>query len=354
MNENTLLAAYGDVLEETDDPALFAVVGALEDAYLQVEPPAELRRRIRDAAIGAAQPAPAKLPAASWRKRVLRRPLTLVAAVLVLGTLAGGAGYAMKGLNLFSAPHLRGSCSGTTITIARPAYRIGSPAVFVRNGGTVYDQMLKSASHLQHPSYWVLPRGTVVVNTCRGVSVSDIEVGRDTGKNTELHAFSVVPFGQERQPTMVGSLLIPTGHGCAFRAAKAPVSSPDGRPVAQLDRMPGDLSKVSVLFPPCGIPTRLVPSVVPPSQEISFRIFGEVRYRGPAGSVIVLAIKPSPAAARPGLNLGSPAGTLPNGTRLYTLTQDVRWLDHGLVVDVWGDVPLSRLRELASQVVVAR
>jgi hypothetical protein len=116
--------------------------------------------------------------------------------------------------------------------------------------------------------------------------------------------------------------------------------------------VPADLSAVSVLFTPCGVPTRNVPTLVPPAQEISFHIFSEVRYRGPAGTVIVLVARPSPAAARPGLNLGNPAGRLPSGARLYALNGDVRWLDHGRIVSVSGDVSLSRLKRLAADVVI--
>lgn len=162
------------------------------------------------------------------------------------------------------------------------------------------------------------------------------------------------PFGQSRQPTLVGQLLIPLGHGCAFHRISGPVKSPDGRPVALLRPVPAGFDRsVEVLFTPCGEPKRKVRSPIPPADRISFKIESEVRYSGHAGSVIILLAKPSEPALRPGLNLGNPAGTLPNGTRLFAIPGDVRWLHYGLIISVSGNVPIETLKRLTANVVVS-
>lgn len=165
---------------------------------------------------------------------------------------------------------------------------------------------------------------------------------------------SLPPLGQSRQPTLVGQLLIPLGHGCAFHRVSGPVTSPAGRPVGVLRPVPVGFDRsVSALFTPCGEPKRTARSSIPPADRISFRIESEVRYRGHAGSVIILVAKPSKAALRPGLDLGNRAGTLCNGARLFAIPGDVRWLHHGLIISVSGNVPIETLKRLAANIVVS-
>jgi hypothetical protein len=95
----------------------------------------------------------------------------------------------------------------------------------------------------------------------------------------------------------------------------------------------------------------------PGEEQVSWRIVSVVEYRGSEGIVLVSTVQPSPAALRPGLNLGSPLGALPDGTQTFTMISgdfrhQIRWFKDGYIVAITSDLPLERLEGLAADVVL--
>ncbi len=183
-----------------------------------------------------------------------------------------------------------------------------------------------------------------------------------------LHPGSSQPVGRAAAgsassdpPLQVGPMLPPATPDCAPRPISSPINAPDGRPVAQLSRVPSTLSQsVAATFPPCAVPRR-APSVpqAPESERISFRILTVVRYEGSEGTVFVSTVRPSPAALSQGLDLGNPAGTLPDGCPAWSIgvtgecaQNHVRWLKDGLIITVASDMSVDRLKALAADVVL--
>ena len=132
--------------------------------------------------------------------------------------------------------------------------------------------------------------------------------------------------------------------------------------MAQLAHVPARFGRtITVSLPPCAS-RRRERRVVPqpsPADDISFRILSEIRYAGRAGMLTVVTARPSPAALRPGLNLGSRIGALPDGNRLFNAPcagdcpgNDILWLRHALIISLSGNLPLGRLHALAVDVVV--
>jgi hypothetical protein len=355
MTDRDLHAAYDDLLEATDDPRMWQVVRDLEIVYPRVQPPPGLANRLRTLA---AQPRKQR----PFSRAIPRRPAVLGLAALLSAAVAGGGGYAMHLFGGSSQVHLASRCAGTALTIAAPAFQVSSPQQFVAEGGRLVPQGIKAASRLPHPQYWVIPADADIVNTCRFESVNQVEVGTNARHHTVLEAISVVAFSQANRPWPVGSLLIPGHSDCPVRTTNRSIAAPDHRPVAQLAHVPPGLARtIAVTLPPCVSkrPVRTPAGLPPPSERISFLVLSQVRYRGPEGTVVVLTAQPSPAALRPGLYLGNRVGRLPDGSTLFDLPcqgdcprHDVRWLRKGLIISVSGDVPLGRLRALASDVVV--
>lgn len=238
-----------------------------------------------------------------------------------------------------------------------------SPQQFAASGGRLVPGWRWQVASLQRPRYWMAPADADIVDTCRGASSSQIEVGTNQRTHAHLLAISVVPVWESNRPLLVGGLRIPPWGGCAPKPAAPPIKASGGRPVAQLAHLPAGFSRsVRVTLPPCSVSKRPVrnPLPLPPSKEVGFSILSQIEYRGNAGTVVVLTARPSPAALRLRLNLGIPAGTLRNGRRVWNLRcagsscpwNDVRWMQSGLIVSVSGDLSVDRLKALAADVVL--
>jgi hypothetical protein len=114
---------------------------------------------------------------------------------------------------------------------------------------------------------------------------------------------------------------------------------------------------MGVAFPPFDSPKRQPDDLMRADDRVSWRIVSVVEYRGSEGIVLVSTVQPSPAALRPGLNLGSPLGTLPDGTETFTMISgdfrhQIRWFRDGHIVAITSDLPLERLEALAADVVL--
>lgn len=372
MTDAHIPTTYGDLLEQADDPALYAAIRAMERGFPRVRPPADLMRRIQASAM--AHPVTTTSSRRrSWMGRwflggyqSVRQSVTL-AVVAALGiSLLGGAGYAMHMLGGSPRTHVVQSCTGFGAhwQLAGGGARLMSPPQFVASGGRLIPHWRFQVAGLQRPQYWVTPINADIVDTCSNSSSSQIEIGTNARAHTWLLAISTVPLWESNRPTLVGDLRIPTWGGCTPKTATSPIKAPDGRPVAQLARAPEAFShSVRVTFTPCNVPKRLV-RLPPESHQVGFRILSQVQYQGSAGTVVVLGARPTPAAARPGLNLGNPVGALPDGTRVWDLncasgtlggapcTNDLRWMHGKLIISVTGDLSVNRLKKLAVHVVL--
>lgn len=381
MSDQTIQSTYSDLLDEADDPALRAAIQAMEQVYPRVQPPAGLMDRIRASQATASYPSTAATRPRGIGTPFLaaahpvRRSVALAAAVVLAVSLLGGAGYAMRLLGGPARAHVVQSCSGfgTHWQLAGVGVRMMSPQQFTASGGRLIPAWQRSIANLQRPEFWVTPSDADIVDTCRYSSSNQVEIGRNERLHTQLEAISVVPLWQSNRPTMVGTLLIPAWGGCTPVPTTSPVRAPDGRPVAQLARVPTTLSRSQrVTFTPCNPSRRRsrIPSGQPPaSEQVGFHILSEVQYRGSMGAVVIVTARPTPAAARPGLDLGAPAGTLPDGARVWGIlcsrlcrrlhaathtpwTNDLRWVSRGLIIDVSGALSTNRLKMLAADVVV--
>lgn len=147
---------------------------------------------------------------------------------------------------------------------------------------------------------------------------------------------------------------------CTFRPLTA--LHPQGAVAAVLNQVPADLSQsAGVEYTPCSVPVRANPQTAPDPNVagISFHIISATRYVGSAGTVYTTVDVPSAGARARGLNLGSPANTLSDGTQLYVLTATdsspstmVQWTHGGMVITVAGDLSPARLEALANGVTV--
>lgn len=371
MTDKSLPTTYRDLLEEEDGPALFTVIRTMEQVYPRVQPPAGLMDRIRASEVtmplvGTPRRRHSWIskPFASVHRPVRRSASLALAVALAIGAL-GGAGYAMHVLGGIAHPHVVLSCSdfGARWTLAGAGARMMSPQEFAASGGRLIPHWRQQVSSLQRPQYWATPTDAHVVDTCRGSSSSQVEIGTNQPAHTQLSAISVVPIWESNRPWLVGGLRIPPRGGCAPKPTTSPVRAPDGRAVAQLAQVPAILSRsVKVTLPPCMVSKRPVrnPMPLPPSKEVSFRVLSQVPYQGSAGVVVVLAARPSPAALRPGLDLGNPAGRLLGGRRVWNVhcaghgcpLNDLRWMQRGLIVSISGDLSVNRLKALAADVVL--
>ncbi len=123
--------------------------------------------------------------------------------------------------------------------------------------------------------------------------------------------------------------------------------------------------KVDATLPPCG-GVHLAHAQFNDSYS-TLRVESHIAYTGKSGIVTVLTIHPNDAAVNHGLYLGNPAGSLPDGTPVYSLQGQtrqgqtdttslsmVRWYSSGRIVSlVSSDVALSQLEDLAGQVHVS-
>ncbi len=257
MTDQSLLTTYGDLLDEGDDPAVYAVVRTMEQAFPSVPAPDGLMNRIR------ANTAPALLTATPRRRhywpttrlRPVRRSVALALATVVIVGALGGAGYAMRVLGGAPSPHVVLLCSGfgTRWHVAGAGVRTMSPQQFVASGGRLIPHWQRSVSQLQRPRYWVTPDNPHVVDACDGGSAGQAEIGTDQRAHTQLFAFSIVPMWQSNRPTFVPDLRLPPRSGCTLKLTTSPIKATDGRLVAQLAHVPASLPRsVRIALTPCG------------------------------------------------------------------------------------------------------
>jgi hypothetical protein len=281
-------------------------------------------------------------------------------ASALLASLAGGAGHALPVLAGSPHPHVVESCRGTALTLTGSGARVTSIQQFKASGGTVIPSALKQAARLPHAQYWVVPAGADVVNTCRGMAVTEVQVGTNERQHSELLAESAIPLWASRQPLVVPALNPLPGKACAPRRATLPIRAPDGRPIAQLSPVPASLSRwIGTTFPPCGVPARVPRGLPPASKRVGIQILSVIQYRGAEGTVAIVTARATAAAARRKLVLGNRVGTLPDGSALWSIhcgrscpRSDIRWLKSGLIIDMASSAPLDRLKVLAADEVV--
>lgn len=188
-----------------------------------------------------------------------------------------------------------------------------------------------------------------------GVGTSGLAVAAVDAIQT--HLFSAPPHSPQ-SAVWVGSLDTPLSGGCAPRRVTSPVTVPRGRQIAELEPIPnGFTASIGVTFPPCADHQPPPGAVPPPRQPASLTwenitIQGVVRYVGIAGTLRVVTARATDEGMRRGLYLGNPIGTLADGSSAFTLTGDVRWLKDGQIISVSGDMPVDRLKQIASDVVL--
>lgn len=153
-----------------------------------------------------------------------------------------------------------------------------------------------------------------------------------------------------RGPVITPPLVAPPGEGYTSRQAGTPVKAPDGRPVAQLKDGPAHLSSVSVNFPE----QRGVPA-----GQIAYAMLAGIRYEGGGNLVLVLTMKPSPAAAQQPTTLGNQTVRLEDGSVAYVSTgmpgeapNRIVQVRGDLIVVVSGNLPIDQLQTLMTQAVI--
>lgn len=162
-----------------------------------------------------------------------------------------------------------------------------------------------------------------------------------------------------RHPAVwVGSLAIPLQGGCAPHHVSAPVLPPNSLRVAQFQTVPADFSQsVAATFPPCTVsppPPGAVPAPRQPANLAweNVTVISAVQYVGDAGTVTVTTARATAEGMSRGLYLGNADGLLSDGTPLWVLGHEVRWVKHGLIVNLSGDASIDRLNQLAGDIVV--
>lgn len=184
---------------------------------------------------------------------------------------------------------------------------------------------------------------------------------------TLLHPGSVIPIGRaESSPVVsaptssaifVGDELLSSALACP-QSTTGPVRTSDHRIVGQFAAAPAMFSDgVEATLPPCA-GVRLPPATFNDGVP-TLRVESQITYSGKSGTVTVLTIRPNDAALSQGLYLGNPAGSLPNGTSVYSLKGQrdttrlamVRWYAAGRIVSlISSNVSLATLEDLAGKV----
>ncbi|HCG01885.1 MAG TPA: hypothetical protein DEV93_15245 [Chloroflexi bacterium] len=355
MTDEDIRSTYADLLDDADRPPLYTLIQKLETVYPRVDPPPGLAQRILSTAGKQALVPPSGTKHGHFRPRFLgssrsvRHSVAVAVLVAIAVSLVGGVGYGMHLLTQPSGAHVVQSCTGFGAhwRLAGSGAHMTSPQRFVASGGKLIPGWRRQVSGLQRPRYWVTPADADIVDTCNGAISRDQEIGTNKRKGTQLHAMSVVPMWQSNLPVDVPHLQFPPRMGCVARPTTSPVRAPDRHPVAQLRRMPAGFSaSLRVTFPPCDVAARTPTGLPPPSEEIGFAIVSQVEYRGKGGMIVVVEAQPSPAAVRRKLDLGTPAGRLPDGTQLWSTMGELRWLRGGLILSVSGSSSVRRPRNL--------
>jgi hypothetical protein len=141
-----------------------------------------------------------------------------------------------------------------------------------------------------------------------------------------------------------------------YEAGAAP-RHPGGRAVARLARIPGGTTAVAVKF--------YSPRSAADEEEVGIASLALFRYTVDGRPVYVATNEPTAAAAQRRLMLGSDRVDRPSGRTVYTATEwhrergnlankvavnGVSFSENGLIISVSGDLPLTRLIELAGDV----
>jgi len=165
----------------------------------------------------------------------------------------------------------------------------------------------------------------------------------------------------------VGPLLVP----CPLQSTSSSVPAPAGVAIARISSPPPSLSDSvkaafpsTPPFPACENPSRVATAFkdLDPSTIIAFRILGQVEYSGAEATVTVVTATPSPTALSDGLNLGDPAGSLSDGTALWSQTgnyndipeNSLYWFTAGEIVQMESpDLSVDQLKALASGVAIS-
>lgn len=154
-------------------------------------------------------------------------------------------------------------------------------------------------------------------------------------------------------PAIVPPQLAPPGQtGYTNQPAKAVITAPDKRPVAQFAAPPVDLAQgLAVNFPHSR-----------PEQDstiVAFAILASVRYTGNGQTVLVTTARPSSAAAQQPISLGNQTIKLDDGSTAWAMTgiptdtpNQVVFLRNDLIITVASDLPINVLRDLAGQVII--
>lgn len=142
---------------------------------------------------------------------------------------------------------------------------------------------------------------------------------------------------------------------CAFRPLPSSLDAPGDAPTAALVTAPADLGQSAGAAHSAQGPV--------PSGAIAFGVPSVTRYTGSGGTLYITVIVPNSAAFAEGLYLGTPSGTLPNGSQLYSMTATeraplptnfVQWVQNGQVIELSSpDLSVSRLVSLAESVKVS-
>lgn len=156
--------------------------------------------------------------------------------------------------------------------------------------------------------------------------------------------------------------LQPPASSCPLQLTSADRVSVDGAPTARLAGPPANLDQwVKALLSPCVSSARSPIAPNTPEPPIWFKVDGMVSYGGDAGTVSIVTATPSPQALADGIALGSPDGSLADGTPLWsqfsvgdsTSQWVVLWQTQGVIVQMSSaDLTRAQLTSLASAVVV--
>lgn len=138
---------------------------------------------------------------------------------------------------------------------------------------------------------------------------------------------------------------------------RSAVTAPDGRPIAQLRRLPANLQALDVIVP--------ATVSVPQGDELRFVHLASVRYTIAGQQVLVTTHRPAPTVARRTLVLGRQTVQLVNGATAWLTmgltppypggpTNHVVLVWDDLLISVAGDLPADQLEALAAGVTITR
>ena len=148
---------------------------------------------------------------------------------------------------------------------------------------------------------------------------------------------------------IVPPLLAPPDPG--YTQSDTTITSPDGRPFAQLAKSPAELAgALSVNFPVIEQPS---------DDEVAYSILASIKYTGEKYTILVTTSRPSLAASFQAVRLGNQEIKLANGITAWAtigangdFPNRVVFVQDNLIITVAGNMPISEIQKLAAQVVV--